>query len=227
MFFRILSATLLIFTLLSACSGEKQRVRSGRLVYAIDYPEAKGKFLLYGILPKEMKLDFRDGRMKCTIEKANFVNELYIDCKAKKLSTNFEFGTDVFFVKLDAADIRKMIAEQQAYTIAYTSETDTIAGFNVKKAVATAKSDPQDVVELWYTDEIAVNNPNWYNPFREVPGVLLQYSIKKYGMRMDFRATRFEDVKPDKSDLIHRSRGNQKTYSDYNSEITELFKAFE
>ena len=42
----------------------------------------------------------------------------------------------------------------------------------------------QPEAEIWYTDAIKVKDPNWYGPYMNIPGMMLRYEIKQYGMRM-------------------------------------------
>ncbi|HRF79066.1 MAG TPA: hypothetical protein PL070_03170, partial [Flavobacteriales bacterium] len=47
---------------------------------------------------------------------------------------------------------------------------------------------------------IELQNPNWFNPFAEIPGVLLRYDIVQHGMRMRLDAISVKpgDVDPSK-----------------------------
>ena len=73
-------------------------------------------------------------------------------------------------------------------TILYTPDVDTIAGYPCKKAVAIFDKMPQEEIELWYTDRIKMQDPNWFGPFAEIPGVLLRYEMLQNGIRMHLDA---------------------------------------
>jgi GLPGLI family protein len=59
-------------------------------------------------------------------------------------------------------------------TILFTTDLDTIAGYPCRKAVAVFDRLQQREIELWYTDQISITDPNWFGPFAAVPGVLLR-----------------------------------------------------
>lgn len=174
-----------------------------------------------------MELNFKGDKMESRIEKANLKNVLLVDCNKKSVAAYFQYGEDASNVELNVTDIEEMLNDQKKYTIRFTSEKDTMAGFNVKKAIATAVEDPSDKITLWYTTEIEVKNSNWYNPFKEVPGFLLAYSIDRYGIRMEFKAERFEAIEINDESLKLNKTGQRIPYSEYNKILGELFQSFE
>ncbi len=224
---RLLPLLMLFAITLTACTEQKRVVTEGRVIYSVEYPNHKDNFFLYSILPKEMTVNFKDGLMESRIEKANLKNILLVDCNQKQVSAYFSYGDEAVKVALGAADIQNMLSDQKAYTVQFTSEKDTIAGFNVKKAIATAVKNPSDKIELWYTDEIRLKHSNWYNPFHKVPGFLLAYAIDRYGIRMEFRAKRFEEMNIAKEELTADKQGKVIRYAEYNRALGDLFKSFE
>lgn len=218
-------SVLLLFIGFTSCKNEP--LKEGKIVYAIEYPEQKDNFFLYSILPKEMDLFFKDGRMHSAIKKANLTNSLYVDCNKKQVSAYFNYGTEAYHVTLLENEINAMLAVQKKYKISYLNETDTIAGYDVKKALAVSETNPKDKIELWYTEDISIANPNWYNPFHEVPGVLLAYSIDRYGIRMVFKAKSVEEIAVDDTMLAPNKNGKSISYIAYDSKLAELFKTFE
>lgn len=227
MMIRLQLLLLLIAIALSACTEQKRVVTEGRVIYTVEYPNHKDNFFLYSILPKEMTVNFKDGLMESRIEKANLQNILLVDCNQKQVSAYFSYGDEAYKVALQSADIKSMLNDQKAYSITFTDEKDTMAGFHVQKAIATAVKDPSDKIELWYTDEIQMQHSNWYNPFHQVPGFLLAYAIDRYGIRMEFRAKRFEETAVSKEELTAQKQGKVIRYAEYNTALGDLFKSFE
>lgn len=221
------AVVLMLLLLVAGCSSEPRKEVEGTIVYAIDYPNNKDNFFLYSILPKEMEVHFQNGKVQSVIKKANLLNELQVDCNKKKFSAYFSYGEDAFDVTLNDADVKQMINDQKRYTVKWTSEKDTMAGFNVKKAIATAVNDPSDKITLWYTDEISVKNSNWYNPFSDVDGFLLAYSIDRYGIRMEFKAKAFREGPITQDHFQPKKSGNKITYSAYNQKLGDLFQSFQ
>jgi len=223
----LVSCFLLILLAVSVQSCGDNSIKEGKIVYAIDYPNHKDNFFLYSILPKEMDLNFKDGKMQSVINKANLKNALLVDCNTKQVGAYFQYGSESFNVQLNQRDIKAMLADQKKYKIKFVDEKKEIAGFDAKKAIATCVTDKSDKIELWYTEEIQMKNSNWYNPFKEVPGVLLVYAIDRYGIRMEFKAKTFEDVSVSDEQLELPKTGLKIPYTDYNNKLNDLFKSFE
>ncbi len=225
-FLRSTFLLLTLTTVFASCS-DTSKIKEGKISYAVDYPNHKDNFFLYSILPKEMELKFKDGKMQSLIKKVDLQNALLVDCNKKQVMAYFQYGTEAFSVKLQPSDIQQMLSDQKDYSIVFTKDEKEILGFNAKKAVATCKTDKKDKIELWYTEDIELKNSNWYNPFKEVPGVLLEYAIDRYGIRMEFKAKKFDDSSLSKRDLELPITRNSKTYKEYNTKLNGLFKPFE
>ena len=224
---RTLYSISLVLSFFALFSCGEPRAEEGQIVYAVEYPEAKDNFVLYGILPREMELTFKNGKMKTEIKRANFRNSMLVDCNKKKVSAYYKYSKEAFNVNLSDGDVKKMMVDPSAYSIVLKDDEKEILGMNAKKAVATSKTNPNDIIEIWYTEDIALENSNWFHPFHEVPGVLLEYAIDRYGIRMEFKAKSFDKKKVADTDLKLPSSGKTKDYANYNSKLNELFKPFE
>ncbi|MNJ86530.1 hypothetical protein D3C87_40310 [compost metagenome] len=214
---------------LVSCSSKEARIDEGTILYSADYPNHKKNIFLYNILPKEMEVSFKNGKVRNDISRGNFQNMMLFDCNKNQMDIYFQYGEEAFKTKLSPGEIQKMLNEQTQFDIQLTDETDTLAGFNVKKALAVNKKNKKDVVTLWYTEEIQLKNPNWYNTFREIPGVLLAYSVDRFGIRMDYRATKFipKADESEKSLFTLPAKGTSISYDEYNQKMNSLFATFE
>ncbi len=223
----ILIGICLIF--LASCSPKKPLVKEGTILYSVDYPNHRNNAFLYSILPKEMEISFRNGVIRNDVSRANLQNVLLFDCNQKEMEIYFQYGEEAFKTKLTPEETQAMLKGQKEYDIEFTDEVDTLSGFNVKKAIARGKTDQTDVITLWYTEEIDIKNPNWYNTFQEIPGVLLAYSVDRFGIRMDYKAKKFIP-KMDKSRqrlFTLPAKGTHITYREYDQKMNNLFATFE
>ena len=214
---------------LFSCTSKKQVIDEGTIIYSADYPNHKKNIFLYSILPKEMEISFKNGIVRNDISRGNFQNIMLFDCNQKQMDIYFQYGEEAFKAKLSPKEIKSMLNQQTQYDIQFTEETDTLAGFNVKKAIARGKKNKLDVITLWYTEEIQLKNPNWYNTFHKVPGVLLAYSVDRFGIRMDYKATKFipKADESKKSLFTLPAKGTSISYEEYNQKMTSLFATFE
>ncbi len=208
-----------------SCNSDNKDVKEGIITFAIDYPESKDNFFLYHVLPKELKTSFKDNKMELKIKKANMENTLIIDSENQNITAYFNYG-DVFTSYLNPYDILQIVRKHPEYSIKITNEKDTLIGFDVQKAIAINPAFPNKKIELWFTKDIKFKNPNWFNGFEKVPGVLLKYSIIQYGIKMEFKATKFENVTISDSILSQKRPGNNIPHIEYDKRINELFESF-
>lgn len=215
--------------LLCSCTSKKEVLNQGTIIYSADYPNHKKNAFLYNILPKEVEVSFKNGMVRNDVSRGNFQNILLFDCNKNQMDIYFQYGEEAFKTKLTPAEIQQMLREQEKYDIRFTGETDTLAGFNVRKAIAVNKKHRNDVITLWYTEEIELENPNWYNTFKEVPGVLLAYSVDRFGIRMDYKAIKFvPEIDESKKQLAALpAKGSPISYDEYNQKMNSLFATFE
>lgn len=218
-----------VLLLFASCSGSKKDVSSGTIVYSVDYPLQKNNAFLYSILPKEVDIVFKNGVVKNNINQANLQNMLLVDCNQKHMEVFFQYAEEAFVVKLSDEEIKQMRQGQAKYTIQFLDETNRMLGFNVKKAKAINNKNKQDVITLWYTEEIDLNEPNWYHVFHEIPGVLLAYSVDRYGIRMDYKAVKFipDTIGNLEESLALPAKGTQITFAEYSKKMSNLFETFE
>lgn len=221
------SLQLLLFV--GSCSSDFRKISRGSIVYQVDYPEQKNNAFLYNILPKETEISFQDGVIKNDISQANLFNFMLIDCNNKYLDLYHQYGDDGYNVKMNENEINSMIHNLPKYAIKFISESRDIAGLKAQKAIATSKDNPNDKIELWYTEEIEIPNPNWYNPYRDVPGVLLVYSVTQFGIKMNYKAISFSKTKAGaiNEQLSIPTKGSLIDYNEYTAKMSQLFQSFQ
>ena len=80
------------------------------------------------------------------------------------------------------------------------SKTKEICGFKCSGAEITLPADHDKVYEVWYTNEIKVDNPNISNPFKDIDGVLMAFFFFMGDAQMYFNAeTVYRKEIPDKT----------------------------
>ena len=123
----------------------------------------------------------------------------------------------------DTAAINKELGQDVQFNITETSETKVIAGYTCKKALAKSVDGKTPDVELYYTNDIKLEHPNWATPFKDIQGVLLQYRIAKYGFYMEFTA---DKVAPEKVDeTLFKLPADYKMIT--KQQLDDLYKGFQ
>jgi hypothetical protein len=107
------------------------------------------------------------------------------------------------------------------YDVSYPGDKKNIAGYECEKAVLAFK-DGSPSMEVWFTKDIKIENPNWSNCFYKVDGVLMDYNLKKFGLELHFTATSVSEAQIDPSVFEIPDDYKQKP----NSELEQMMSGF-
>ncbi len=178
--------------LLSGCSHSllDRSVEKGVIEYALSFPDYDPDGLMSGMLPERTTLTF-DKNMQVAELSAGmgvFRTTMICDNNARNMDYHLSILSKKLVSHLQERDMSMFTGQKGGLTILFTQQMDTIAGYPCRKAVAISSDITVPETEVWYTDRIAMNTPNWFGPFADVPGVLLRYEVVQYGMRMRLEA---------------------------------------
>ncbi len=197
---RILSCLLLlpVIFLVVSCNeltGEYYgRISEGEIVYDVSYPYADTDGLMASFLPDKMTMKFKKDRFITEISSAKvFKNSLYADRTDSTAEQRLKLMGKKVKVTMDRKEVQQLVKDFPDMTVFKGEGVDTVAGYPCKKAIAIFDAIDQPAVEVYYTEEIAMKDPNWCNQYHKIDGVLLAYEIERFGIRMRLRA---KAVKP-------------------------------
>jgi hypothetical protein len=172
----------------------------GTITYDVSFPYEQNTLMLE-LYPKEMSFDFNKHYMRASIRSAWGVmtTDLIIDNQKRQYSQLLKSFSDKYCMTLDENNIVDWLAYSPKVTIEKTSDTLTIAGYLCEKSLARFENDSLPSIELYYTNELRIDETNWWNQFSQVDGFLLGYELEQYGKRMRLRAReiRFQPVAPE------------------------------
>lgn len=211
--------------LLAGCNHSlfHSRIAEGTIEYKIvvlDSANAMAKFA-----PDKMTVKFKKNKSYAELVagmglfETSFIN----DEPDKKITQMVRMLNKKWAYIADTAAVNKELTHDVQFDITKTGETKIIAGYKCKKAIAKARDGKTPDIELYYTDDIKLENPNWATPFRSIDGVLMQYRISKYGFYMEFTAEKVEPEKID--DNVFKLPADYKMIS--KQQIDELYKGFQ
>jgi GLPGLI family protein len=195
----VVSACLLI----SSCSNNPilNGKKEGVIYYDVTFPY-EGNSLMLELFPKELVLEFKGKKMHSSIKSSYGVvaTDFIIDHKEKSIVQMLKSFSERSVMSLKGDLVSKWLHQYPTVRIEYTNETDSIAGYLCKKAVAYFQNDSLPSVDLFYTKELDIEQSNWWNQFRGLEGFLMGYDIEQYGKRMRLRAREvsFQQVADDK-----------------------------
>jgi GLPGLI family protein len=188
--------------LLGGCNSGffSNTVAEGVIEYALSFPEYAPDGLMAGMLPERTTVSFTEDKQVAELSAGMgiFRTTMVTDNSGKAMDYHLSLMSKRIVAHMLPKDLAQFNAPNGKPTILFTNTMDTIAGYPCRKAVAVFNDLAHREIEVWYTDRILMQDPNWFGPFAEVPGVLLRYDVVQYGIRMRLEAVKVTpgDVDP-------------------------------
>ena len=159
-----------------------QKPFKGRIVYSISYPGSTVDLAELQELPDKKVILTKKNmiRAELTGENAGLSQVKIVEPERNEVRTMLEIMGDKYVIVKSFEEIDKTISEMPQPEIEYTSETKEILGYNCKKAIARVTNEfgIEYESEIFYTEEIHSDYFHFDTPYREIPGIMLEYSIR-------------------------------------------------
>jgi hypothetical protein len=187
---RIIDCVFGIFLLLfiSSCGGDSGKaVDEGTIEYAASVVDQANP--MASLAPSKMIMKFKDNKA-CAEMSAGmglFSTTFISDPEKKTLTQLVKLLNKKLSLVLNATEIQK---ENEAFKfeLTPTKQTKLIAGYNCQSAHVKMLDEFQTEFDIYYTNELKIDSPNFANPFHMIEGVLMEYQMKKFGLEMKFTA---------------------------------------
>lgn len=179
-----------IIALLNACDSGifSGKLKQGVIQYKLEYLDDPNENPIISLLPTEMEIIFKDGfflqevkgwmgvfRMAGINNKKTGTKSALLKLMNKKYLYQVDKNTEGFGFN-----------PMKNKKIEFTDEVKEIAGYKCKKAKITWE---ELNIDVFYTTEIKIDEPNWNNPFPEIEGVLLEYQYDMFDIKTKVTAT--------------------------------------
>ncbi|MES2837949.1 MAG: hypothetical protein V4667_10530 [Bacteroidota bacterium] len=170
------------------------RFTEGVISYEISYPNPGKNESIISMMPSTMVYKFKDNKTsgELTGNLGIFGTSLISDYENKTLYQTLKVLGKKFCAELHQKEVDDNIAKEPKMNIVPSKETKQIAGYTCKKATVIFDDKTIPSFDIYYTNEIKIEKANWYTPFKEIDGVLLEYRVKRYNIEMQFTATSVE-----------------------------------
>jgi GLPGLI family protein len=124
-----------------------------------------------------MEVKFKKDKLKNTIEGAmGFFSLINITDLNELTNATFLKFIDKKYVYIGQKKEKPVIMKPlEGMKITFTDETKEIIGLTGKKAIISFPGTDIDSFPIYYTTEINFKNPNIISPYKDIPGVLLEF----------------------------------------------------
>jgi len=185
----VLSVAFILALSLNSCKEKGGKyIDQGEIHFTIDYIGYAGS-MPKEVLPKNVIVSFK--KDKVLFEMTGIGNSGIVNLSNPEkgiYDTYYSLFSYKYFYAADAGEIYPGFEAMEGMVLNKTSKTAIICGFNCNNYEATFPSKSDKVYDVWYTDEINVDNPNAFNPFNEIEGVLMSFFFFLGPSEMRFEA---------------------------------------
>lgn len=169
-----------------------QSVTEGKIVYALSYPQFEEDNIFTSMFPSEMTFKFKNNNTKNELKTkmAIFSTSLLANNKEKKVTHLVKIANKYSGLEMDSMEIMEEYGKKPlGMNIVPTEKTKEIAGYMCNHALVTFDSDSTKNFDIYYTNQIGIEDPNWCTPFHEISGVLMEAKVNKFNIDMHMVAT--------------------------------------
>jgi len=220
--------------LVTACSQISNNVfdskpSEGIIKYKISFPDVSDESITATLLPDQMTYAFTPSSFASNFETAGgvFKNRIVANRDTRTVDHQLKVFRKKIETKMQETDVIQMLADYPKSAIIRTNQTDTIAGFHCKKALIVFEEMGKKEIEVYYTNQIEMDSPNWCTQYHEIEGVLMAYEIVEFGIRMRLEAEEVKTPLEDLQMLQAEAEYSEITKEMMDIELEQLVQTFE
>ncbi len=166
--------------------------QEGTIEFAMAFPELDPNGLMADMLPEKAVLSFNHDHQSMDLSAGMgvFKSSMVINTPAQVVDYHMSVMGKSLVAAFKRRDMVALNKTEAPLAVVYTAARDTIAGLPCKQAYLVYDKLGSPEAEVWYTEELDQENPNWYGPYSEIPGVLMRYEVVQNNIRMRLEATK-------------------------------------
>jgi GLPGLI family protein len=166
----------------------------GKISFSITYDQSRVGGYSTAILPKEMIMEFSGNKVMSRIEGGlGFFSLVHLsDMRSSQHTTWLKFIDKKYIYEGDKRESPCCFSILDGMQLEFTDNTKEIAGLHCLKTIASFPDNGIEAFDIWYTNELDIDNPNSNTPFMDIPGVMLEFNTLMGNANMHMMATKFE-----------------------------------
>ncbi len=188
---------LVFFAFFVSCSNlsTTKNLEEGEIVYDVTYPNA-GKGAMIEVYPKELIVRFKKNKVYNDFSSSMGMVSIgtISDPEKKCMYQTFKMLADKTASIYKENHIDSVLKNTTLFNVENTLEKKVIAGLDCKKVKLSSSSKELGNFDVYYTNEIKIKNYNWWTPFKKIDGVLMDYEVERYGVRMHLVAREVRNI---------------------------------
>ena len=163
-------------------------IDEGEIHYKITFHD-RNAVLPDELMPSSMVVKFKDDKTLMEITSPIGNNGVFIISEPDKnqMQTIIRVLGMKYYYMGTTDEIPPGINPMNNMDLETTNQVSKILDLKCRKAIVRIP-EKDFTYELWYTEEIDINNPNSYNPFKDIDGVLINFFFMMGDIIIEFEA---------------------------------------
>ncbi len=192
----LIIATLAVF---SSCNDAKNSgPTQGIIEYEIKVLNNQNPILTSDLLPGTMVARFKNNCMSQELSAGlgMFSTTFVSNLEKKSVFQTLQMLGKKYSCVADSMQLVDIINKEPLLNFELVPGQKVIAGYTCKKAIAKYADGSKPPIEVYYTEEIAVKDPNFYFNYHQIKGVLMEFNVTRYmiEMRLTAKSVKNEEV---------------------------------
>ncbi|MBN2667762.1 MAG: hypothetical protein JXR60_00920 [Bacteroidales bacterium] len=176
-----------------SCGNSVSKGKEGIIHYELIYIDGENSNPIITFLPNSMTYAFKKNKTVQKVEGWGGVFKMVgiSDTKTDSVTALMKILGDKFKYRCRLGQDSFGYDPLEGAKIEYVDGEKLIAGLKCKKALAKTNDEQY---ELYYTEDLKIDDANWNTPFKTVKGVLMEYQIKMFNIKTKVIAKEVERI---------------------------------
>lgn len=164
-------------------------IDEGEIEYELKVIENRNPLLTNDMLPNTMTMSFKENNTCFSLSAFGvFATDLISKQKTKTLTQTLKLMGKKYAVFANQDSLQLYMKSEPSLIIEHTKKTKKIAGYNCKHALCTFQNPDFPSFDVYYTEDIKIEEPNFYSQYAPIKGVLMEFNVYRYNVFMKLTA---------------------------------------
>ena len=228
--FKILLPYFIVLILVQCESKQTKQLTGGEIIYEISYPclEKNEESFLF-LLPKKMIMTFSNDQFKNEFifptksSSLGLINNSY----RKNAMLLFGLGNNKKYTIIDSNNVDFLLKDLPNYEKTTVGSQEVFFLDQPCNKIKIKSLENDSIYEIITLKDLKIKNVNWCTPFYMIDDVIMEYSVKQFGMEMHFKAVSIKNITLEANYLQLEKKYRFSKMKEYLKEIKAMLSIFD
>jgi hypothetical protein len=211
-------------------SKQTKQLTGGEIIYEISYPclEKNEESFLF-LLPNKMIMTFSNDQFKNEFifptksSSLGLINNSY----RKNAMLLFGLGNNKKYTIIDSNNVDFLLKDLPNYEKTTVGSQEVFFLDQPCNKIKIKSLENDSIYEIITLKDLKIKNVNWCTPFYMIDDVIMEYSVKQFGMEMHFKAVSIKNITLEANYLQLEKKYRFSKMKEYLKEIKAMLSIFD